>query len=181
MNYSTISSNKPYLLTFSSNMMQVNVTLLTFIYAGINNSLCLFGGLTMYDVINSTYKETFSSCKSHVYDTKSFYSTNSSLLFVLYMYKYYSLIHVTFSVSSTNCEPIVIDICEYYMYYRLTGTFNSKSSFLGTVSVSYNKGEITFSAKEGACFIMQFTQTRKLSRTFSIQTEQNIGVCTRYC
>ena len=66
--------------------MQINLTVHHFTFNSVYSSLCSYGGFAVFNEENSVFKETFSYCKSHIYDSRSFFSTNSSLLFILYVY-----------------------------------------------------------------------------------------------
>ena len=77
-----------------------------FTYNGVSSTLCLYGGFAVFNEENLVFKKTFSSCKSHIYDSRSFYSKNSSLLLILYMHEQYSSINISFTISTVKCKPV---------------------------------------------------------------------------
>ena len=42
---------------FSRDNLEVNLTLLQFVYSGLNSSSCSYGGLTVYDIKENMYSE----------------------------------------------------------------------------------------------------------------------------
>ena len=88
--------------------MKTNLTVHHLTYNDVDSSLCLFGGFAVFNEGNSLFKETFSSCKSHIYDSRSFYSTNSSPPFIIYMYEQYSSINISYTISTVKCKPVMM-------------------------------------------------------------------------
>ena len=90
----------------------VNITLLSIKYSGPNVGYCKYGGLSVYEKVNSTFKEVYLSCHD-IFSTsiKSMHnnmiiSSTESLFLIFYAYKPYSKIKVHVRVESTICQGV---------------------------------------------------------------------------
>ena len=74
------------------------------------------GGIFAGEYLDNRYKESTTICQRHdgqIEQSRSLYSSNSSLVLVLYWYNRYHNITVSLSLSLTRCKPINIDLCRY--------------------------------------------------------------------
>ncbi len=78
---------------------------------------CRCGGLVAAEVLQSKYKETAVCPNTHHYlDRKTFYSTKSNFVLVLFHYKGYSNITARLDISSTLCKAVQINPFALYVY-----------------------------------------------------------------
>ena len=100
--------------TLSQNY-NINATLHSIQYLGshLDQFTCYYGGLVLtQNIYDERYTDTICQQYNHIDSLKkSFYSTNSSLLILLYWYKNYSKINLTLFISTTHCTAIQLDYC----------------------------------------------------------------------
>ena len=92
---------------------QINVTLNRIDSVGVYNPTCKYGGIVAEEYLDNRYKESTTICQRHdgqIEQSRSLYSSNSSLVLVLYWYNRYHNITVSLSLSLTRCKPINIDV-----------------------------------------------------------------------
>ena len=95
----------------------VNITMTTYTFTGQPNYHCVYGGVAIHDLNN--FIETFLVCNKHSHYTdtllsfqpRSFYSSNSSLLIVMYQYKEYSSLSAKAFFSVTSCQGVQLNLC----------------------------------------------------------------------
>ena len=134
----------------------------------LHSSTCLYRGFALYNKIYESYEEIFSSCQSDIFNSRSFFSTNSSLLMVLYMYKQYGSVTMSSNISAVNCKPVIISLCEcsYYcwasQWERCKPYFNKlfkASSEIITFSPHLFYPLLRFSIKEKSCSGIQISES----------------------
>ena len=107
-------SNKSniYILQFKSpQQIQLNLTVLSVRYEGIETSDCRYGGITIFD--QNIHILDICSNYGTYRPSRNIYSTFSNLAIVMYSYFPYSNISTTILVSTTKCKAIRIHLCEY--------------------------------------------------------------------
>ena len=149
----------------------VNLTIINLTYTGFNDPLCTFGGITLYNLNNNSYKEIINQCPSvnDIFTHKDFYSKSNETLLVLYSYQEYGTLNLTIQFSTTKCEPVIINTCALSFLCKFKNNImckehreqikstNLKGSKIGTnFPISVNTDE---------CFIFQMVAvTDRLSK-----------------
>ncbi len=77
------------------------------------NELCTFGGLAAYEGNTSSKAHIVTSCFqfSNVFRDRTIYSSNNSLLIILYSYQVYGSLNISVNISTTTCSKRTIDAC----------------------------------------------------------------------
>ena len=94
--------------------MYVNVTL-SVKYFGPNIGYCKYGGLSVYDYVNSTIKEVLLSCDNwfslplNLQPTRNIVSNTESLFVVFYSYFPQSIIEFQLQIEPSFCQGVVIE------------------------------------------------------------------------
>ena len=94
----------------------INITIYKLLYQGFTSFTCCHGGLVTGELINNKFKKSLTVCESiDIFkgESRNLYSSSSSLILILYWYKYYSSINITFNLSNTFCQPVHIDYCHH--------------------------------------------------------------------
>ena len=164
---------------------QINLTVYNIAYNGVYNPLCLYGGFAVFNEENSVFKETFSSCKSHIHDSRSFYSTNFSLLFILYMYEQYNSVNISCKISTVKHKPVIIDICEVNYYCgrynwdinKCTGYLNKITRISRIILLAEYGQSIIFSMNKMPCVVIQIIQTIDLKSILDLDIIDHPSVC----
>ena len=88
----------------------VNLTLLEVLYTGMSTTDCIYGGIAAYDNERHILDicDDYGTYRPHRY----IYSTNSTLMLVIYTYPAYSSLEINMNISTTICQPIQLNICE---------------------------------------------------------------------
>ena len=92
----------------------VNITL-SFKYFGPNIGYCMYGGLSIYDYINSTIKEVLLLCDNlfslplSLQPNRNLISNTESLFLVFYSYILYSDIEVHLQKEPSSCQGVIIE------------------------------------------------------------------------
>ncbi len=103
----------------SAQHMRLNISVNHYIYHGVANWMCQFAGISAYDVITETLTEFSSICHSAPgYKHRNIYSTNSSILLVLYVYPEYGQVSISFGVQSTTCQVFSLNLCLFGALYN---------------------------------------------------------------
>ena len=149
--------------------LQVNVTILEMSYKSKNmelpNTGCIYGGLVFTEGSNEDYLENNPFCKNHNSSqevSRSYYSSNSTLIMVLYSYEKYSAIEVTLELSLTKCKPITLNFYDLLTFCQDSNhPYNNCSSYLrqiteGTsLSLSFGSDHnILFSISKEECVVL---------------------------
>ena len=124
----------------------INLTVLSFIYNGLPNSKCSLGGLAFYDYKFGTFQEELLFCNKYndlvstfALPKQSVYSSNSSVLFILYSYKEYSQLKLNGTISVTSCRGVKINICalNYLSRIRCREYWDQDTRFISIFKDSY--------------------------------------------
>ncbi len=154
----------------------VNVSFVAFAFAGQRVKFCSFGGLLLFDVINSKLHYLTSFCSQDVLDWKNLpntYSEYNSLLLVIYSYYGYSDLFVHLNVSVTRCFPVRVDPCNFDWHLR----FRTKHC----LSVWRLLDALCFNLDRYECAVIQVTtdknnaKTREVFKTFQCFISFEIG------
>ncbi len=158
---------------------QLNVTVNNMVYKGIDNAVCLYGGLVLLEKLTLENKQIASLCKTHNEDVtrpKNYYSINSSVVIVLFWYKHYSSVSSSIQISHTKCKPVEICDCSLALYCEHPENYDCKN-YLNYVSrytevnfTSQSRGtcdtdkynDLLFSLPDGECI------TLHIFRNFSL-------------
>ena len=123
-----------------------------FIYKGHNSSSCSFGGFAVYDYIHEEYREERPICttqdNSNIH--RNMYSSSNELMMVFYLFKQYiDLLFMSFLVSTTKCQIIIRNVCEFSKTY-LTFEHLSDKNFNRSTEIAIN-----YDAFNKTCQIIQ--------------------------
>ena len=92
----------------------VNITF-SFKYLGPNVGYCKYGGLSVYDYVNSIKKEVFLSCDNWFFlplssePNRTIISSTESLFLVFYSYHPQSEIEVQLKIESSSCQGVNVE------------------------------------------------------------------------
>ncbi len=92
--------------------LHVNLTVISVKYQSKGTLSCRYGGFCYFE--NFTHFKEECLCSNHSFTlspSRSFYSKLSQLQVVLFWYKAYTNVEVSVNLSTSNCTPVVIDIC----------------------------------------------------------------------
>ena len=124
----------------------INITIISSVFKGPPHPDCIYGGITWYEslkLMSHCYK--FSVSEPLNIQNRNFFSQNSSVLMVFYQYKDYSLLSVSFTVISSKCKGIRLNIC------------GLKSMKINFVRLSLKDGmKMYLSVQSKSCFVLQF-------------------------
>ena len=99
---------------------QINVTAISILTANPYDFNCLYAGIVVGETFTNEYKESKTVCTNNVNSLSdqsfSFYSSNSSLILVMFWYKGYNNINASLKISVTQCKPILIDLCVLHLF-----------------------------------------------------------------
>ncbi len=113
----------------------VNLTVKILQYEGKTSESCTFGGFVTAEYVKKKYLENSILCKSiaknNLIFQRNYYSYNSSLLGILYMFVPYSTVKVTLILKTTECKFINIYPCVF-----ARNSMCAISYFTGTTNVS---------------------------------------------
>ncbi len=93
---------------------QINLTVFNFSFVGKESEMCKYGGFTTAQYLNSKYQENVIFCETsgEMFRTRrSFFSSHSSLLALLYWFVPYSSVNITILVQNTTCKYLHICPC----------------------------------------------------------------------
>ena len=157
----------------------INATVLTFEYLGDDqeSSSCRYGGLVSVEQFHSENKEGLALCEDNFIVSRSFYSTHSKLILVIYSHEGYSKIKATLILSKTKCEPqemnhlAAISNLDLLWINQRTKLYIALNFLLQQMNNSsglklFTPDDITgkshnsfyFSVSAGACVILLFSQ-----------------------
>ena len=76
-------------------------------------SLCNYGGVSVYDIINGKHQPVSKLCYVHQgnYIYQNIYTNSSTAELVIYSYIEYGLFNITLDVTTTRCQVFTIDVC----------------------------------------------------------------------
>ena len=177
------------LLLHSKQNVYFNVTLHQFLYVGQPNFKCFFGGFVFLDFVSTQFKETLLLCNrysnSSLFETshhqRSIFSSNSSIVIVLYQYKEYSSMEFSASVYLTKCTGLKIHPCSLRNFQQHDEEF-LPYSYLIKLTIKF-RAAFYLSVLQTKCVVFQFTSETdwKLSGSFNIPSswvEMNNIYCT---
>ena len=126
----------------------------------------------MGEYLDNRYKESTTICQRHdgqIEQSRSLYSSNSSLVLVLYWYNRYNRYHnitVSLSLSLTRCKPINIDLCRYdILSLKHDGNIDSCKKYINStmkwsnIKLFQYEAEpfLSFNLQDNECSIVQFS------------------------
>ena len=162
----------------------INLTIVNLTYSGYNDPICTYAGLTAYNLISNTYVEISSECFSFdgFYRYRNMYSSSNDTLIVIYSYKEYGILNVSFSLSTTYCKVVSINMCALSRLCDLHGNvfctdFLNEIKQLPDVKYVNNSKvrsfivSLQFSVPIHKCFILQLTPRIDTLRI------DNINIC----
>ena len=97
-----------------SKTLYINITF-SIKYLGPNIGYCKYGGLSVYDYVNSTIKEVFLSCDNwfsmplNLEPIITLVSSTEHLFLTFYSYMPYSEIEVQLQIESSSCQGLIIE------------------------------------------------------------------------
>ena len=145
----------------------VNVTIQDLTYNGQVHSMCNYGGLATYDIVNNSYIEISTICKQHtgVFKNRKIYSKTSLLLLVFYHYKEHANIKINLIVSATTCKSAFVNTFLLYNYCIwistfLCNTFLKKIMEESDMLLQRSTLKIILKTKEGVCATLQLHYNR---------------------
>ena len=147
----------------TTRQIQVNLTLFSVKYEGMETSDCRYGGMSIFD--HKT--RILDICRNYGKHTswRDIYSTYSKLTIVIYSYFPYSNISTNILVSTTKCKPVRIHLCHFdhkdatvfnytlckYWLKRPAPKSNIK------IKININRRKIIVEAKKDKCGIIQLS------------------------
>ena len=156
--------------------LHINVTFNKIVFESIYNPTCKYGGIVAAEFLDYEYKESTTICSEQINQSRSLYSSKSSLVLILYWYKMYQKITASLTLSLTRCKPVTIDLCEFnnlcflsfVKFYNLTTKANLHTKcneFLNKgkwSNIIFNSDEfsgsfIHFCQENNQCSIIQFS------------------------
>ncbi len=100
---------------FSDSEKLINTTITAVVYKGIITQSCLHGGVVVVDLPNmNEFKEHFLLCQNHsskTYPSRSFYSSKTTMIILLYKFPSYSLVKASLLSTTTKCQAVQICPC----------------------------------------------------------------------
>ena len=166
-------NTSPCLIIFNAqNGFQVNATVLNMSYKStILHQDCRIGGLSVIADLNGNQHENGHFCRIHNSSTnvsRSYYSSNSTLMMIFYTYENYSEINVTLEISLTKCKPVMLSLYDVEQYCTIRESNSHCSNYFeqitqGTslsLSLPFLKQEyfqIVFSMSEPKCLVLQIS------------------------
>ena len=113
----TCVKNSVFLCGFNfivSKNLYVNITF-SYKFLGPNVGYCKYGGLSVYEYVNSTMKEVFLSCDNwfsmplNLQPNINLVSNTQHLFLTFYSYMPYSEIEVQLQIESSSCQGLIIE------------------------------------------------------------------------
>ena len=134
----------------------INITIMSFMFKGLPHPDCIYGGITWYEsliLMSHCYK--YSVNESLYIQNRNFFSQNSSILVVVYHYNEYSSLSVNFTLTSSKCKGIKLNICATYRTFR--DIFGKKFIKMDFVRLYFkDKMKLYLSMERKSCFVLQF-------------------------
>ncbi len=125
---------------------------------------CKHSGLAILENTEKMYKEISTVCQniSENFQHSHFYSSNSTLTFVLYWYTWPPPIHVILNLTTTECKAVVLDVCFQYFrnifygaYDRLKADLKQRTEASGLKLRLTNVITVFFSVDRDRCVVLQ--------------------------
>ncbi len=129
----TICPHKPQLCVVdihTSAKLHINLTVIHLSYKGRESSTCSLGGFVTAQHLESKFREHPILCndidRTVWSNFRSFYSSASSLVAILYMFfPFVTSMEVRFRLSATRCKSINICPCTLHLHCSLATSYNS--------------------------------------------------------
>ena len=184
-------NSKPCLVVLNAQSdFQVNVTIIGMTYESrkLDSPDCRYGGVVFTEDLTENEKEIAPFCQNHSFLTevsRSYYSSNSTLIMVFYTYDKYSKINVTLKLSQTKCKPVVLSIYDlqlfcHYKYHNDCTKFLEKITQGTSLSLSLPTADfydITFSLSKEECVIVHISM--KMIHSYKLlRIQKEYGVLT---
>ncbi len=154
--------------------LYLKLIVLDFVFEGDISTKCTFGGATLYHWTNYTWTELSSLCRTQdeTFQHKQIFSSSNSVIIVYYSYQaYMKALSFNFSVLSTECEGVVVNVCDYDV---LDGTDD-----LGTIVVIFgppHKFRISVESNNHFLLVSILGDNCKVLQLFA-ETEEPIRYC----
>ncbi len=125
---------------------------------------CKHSGLAILEIGIGLYREVSMVCQniSKNFQHNHFYSSNSTLIFVLHWYTWPPPIHVILNLTITECKAVVLDVCFqhsrnilYGAYDRLKAYLKQRTEALGLKLRLANVSTVFFSVEKNRCVVLQ--------------------------
>ena len=149
---------------------QVNVTIVGMSYKSrkLHSPDCRYGGLVLKEDLTENEKETPPFCQNHSAFTqvsRSYFSSNSTLVMVFYIYEEYSKMNVTLKLSQTKCKPVVLSFYDlqlfcHHKYHNDCGKYLEQITQGTSLLLSQPNAEfynIIFSMSKEECVIIHIS------------------------
>ena len=145
----------------------LNITISHLTFQDIDDPLCMYNGLTTYQMKNDSFTEMSTVCSnpSYNYKFRNIYPKTPLVLLILYAYKEYGNISINIILSVTECKPVTINSCDFtpprsYIYYYEYQQKHSKVILVNSTYIPDNRpghSHINYFIDVGKCLIFQFT------------------------
>ena len=144
---------------------EVNITAIVVKSTNPYNINCLYAGLVTGERVANDYKESKTICEVNSVSrgqSISFYSSNSSLILVMYWYKKYSEIDASVMVSQTKCKPVIINPCHFNTfcleYIPKCQSYLDKVTRFSSINLKVqSKDSVIYEGNFGKCSILQIS------------------------
>ncbi len=152
----------------------LNVTVHNITYGGAKNLLCKYAGFSVYAImadLSKRHVQSVCSPRGPFHKFRSLYSNSNKTLLLFYCYEEYAEFNVLVTISTTPCEPVVVNTC-FEVRCNVHKTFGLCSkNFKQVIDLSNGKLEIGghrksrgtvsidtihMSVAVGACLLVQF-------------------------
>ncbi len=124
--------------------LQLNLTVWETIYEGTDSEMCKYGGFTTAQQLNGKYQENEILCETFQVSagrSRSYYSSNSTLLTFLFQFHPYSKVSVNFVVDTTVCQCVSLCPCTLQKVCPPPNYFNLSTVKIQFATVYHNKTE----------------------------------------
>ncbi len=161
------------LLHIHTQHLHVNATVLGVTYQGKQSETCKYGGFTAAEMVEGIYQENSILCQTHNGSSsqgRSFYSSKSSLILVLFWYLEYSNISTSLLIDSTPCQHVRLcpctlsslckrntSLCTDYIEQQIEAThFTSSEIYVGEKSPYRDYPLVFVDVGELSCIVLSF-------------------------
>ena len=118
LSHNTIWNKLSIILIKVKKGLQINVTVLNIVSSHSQSSECVDWGFLTVEYLDRKYEESAPICSKHngtLAASRNFYSVNSSLIILFYLYQGSGKVNISGVMSTTKCKPLHFDPCIYYL------------------------------------------------------------------
>ena len=148
-----------------NNGYQINVTIMQYNSSTPLPPYCTFGGMIVAEQLSNKYVETKPICQHHT-QGKSFYSSTSSLILILYWYSAYGQNNLEFMMSQSKCKHVKIHPCAIDRWCSQQTTkcdsYLSNVTRFSNITLIFNGKSLGIESSEEECCVLQITTSYKL-------------------